>query len=295
MSQEVTDGKSSTLGPQELYGAMRWEICTMVLVMTCKQFSLAKCSACGENEQKVYCKRYPFVRQRMCPKVTLWPCSIGSLSCGCHKNLLRSSDGICVPENKCDPAKRKPKRPSFQFPPGTHIPGGTLKFLQSNQTIVLVLMSQIPWFQMGCFCMESTLIEYIPPRNVVRAVSCKYPVKMNKVQLGFELKMSDEATYIDLSLNRPGLQGLPFGFPGRFVVLYANGVCFVLKYSGNTESQVICSLWGLKNAKDEDEQVCFLTIARLCPGPTIDAYQENRDRCELHDDLVQQALNKNND
>lgn len=87
---------------------------------------------------------------------------------------------------------------------------------------------------------------------------------------------------VNLDTNR-----IPFDIPKKLNVLYANGDCIVLQFTGTKKDQKICSLWGPQNASGVDEQVCFTTFNRDCPGEIPFSYLQERDRCDLHDNLAQ--------
>ncbi|XP_049523806.1 uncharacterized protein LOC119453404 isoform X2 [Dermacentor silvarum] len=277
--------------------AMKRQIVYMIIVLASRLLSIVKCSSCeDDNQKRVYCTKSGVVRQKMCLGVAPFSCSTGSWPCACKEDLYRSSDGVCVQKRKCDPMYRTPKPRTTKFPRGTYIPGGAVKVLQKWKKLVRVATSTKRWLGNDCFCMDSDHVADFPPRNVVRTVSCKIYSKFGKfnnvmmkftAQIMFELGVEDGVTVFYLRRYKSDTNRIPFDIPKKLNVLYANGDCIVLQFTGTKKDQEICSLWGPQNASGVDEQVCFNTFNKDCPGEKTFSYLQERDRCDLHDKLAQ--------
>ncbi|XP_075559589.1 uncharacterized protein LOC142591096 isoform X2 [Dermacentor variabilis] len=277
---------------------MTWKFAYVTLVLNWRLLSIVKCSSCeDDNQERVYCTRSGAIRQNMCPRVARFPCSTGTWPCACKEPLLRSSDGACVQLNKCDPKYRTPKPRTTKFPRGTYIPGGAVKVLENKKRLVQVLTTTNRWLASECFCMDSDYVASFPPRNVVRTVSCRMYRKFGlfdnamvkfTAQIMFELDVEEGITVFHLRRYRSETSKIPFGLPNKLNVLYANGECIVWQFPGTAKGNDVCSLWGPENASGIDEQVCFDTFNRDCKGEKTISYPIHRERCDLHDKLVQE-------
>ncbi|XP_054925786.1 uncharacterized protein [Dermacentor andersoni] len=242
----------------------------VTLVLNWRLLSIVKGSSCENDDQKrVYCTKSGLIRQDMCPNVARVSCSTGTWPCACKEPLLRSSDGVCVRKNKCDPKHRKPKPRTTKFPRGTYIPGAAMKVLQSKRRLVRVSASRHLWLANDCFCMDSDHVADFVPRNVVRTMTCKMFGRFGKfnnalmkfsAQIMFELDVEEGVTVFRLR-----------------------------RYRADEE---MCSLWGPENASGVDERICFDIYNRDCPGKKTASYLIHRERCDLHDKLVQEPGKK---
>ncbi|XP_054925785.1 uncharacterized protein [Dermacentor andersoni] len=274
----------------------------VTLVLNWRLLSIVKGSSCENDDQKrVYCTKSGLIRQDMCPNVARVSCSTGTWPCACKEPLLRSSDGVCVRKNKCDPKHRKPKPRTTKFPRGTYIPGAAMKVLQSKRRLVRVSASRHLWLANDCFCMDSDHVADFVPRNVVRTMTCKMFGRFGKfnnalmkfsAQIMFELDVEEGVTVFRLRRYRAATNKIPFDFPNKVNVLYANGYCIVLQFPGAKKDEEMCSLWGPENASGVDERICFDIYNRDCPGKKTASYLIHRERCDLHDKLVQEPGKK---
>ncbi|KAK8784440.1 hypothetical protein V5799_009196 [Amblyomma americanum] len=159
----------------------------------------------------------------------------------------------------------------------------TLTVLQSREKIVLVLISKAAWRISRCHCMESTFEEALH-NYAVRSVTCHVPLDEESTALSsqketqkinFTVEHKNAATKVYLKGES---SDLPFALQGSYLVLAATTTCIVVQISDLVRGEPLCALWGLENARGNDEQYCFDMMQQICMQPVFDTFIE-RERC----------------
>uniref|UniRef100_A0A023G3L4 Putative tick defensins 1 n=1 Tax=Amblyomma triste TaxID=251400 RepID=A0A023G3L4_AMBTT len=152
------------------------------------------------------------------------------------------------------------------------------QILQSPQKLLLVRVSSNAWLAVECRCMQSEFVGTSP--NLQRSVTCHglaYERSeelrwFNRTEtLDFSVKFGSPGTTIELTSES---DRLPFGLHSPYVVLVATSTCMVLKVFQTAIENPICALWGLEDAKGNNESACFETMRAMCMEPFTDTFNE---------------------
>ncbi|XP_072145363.1 uncharacterized protein [Dermacentor andersoni] len=204
--------------------------------------------------------------------------------CHCYKMSSYSSTSSLLPNHKT-------------WRPKTEDPSAAIrKLLMSTKKVALLKISQAAWLKSECHCMESAFRQTMS-NELVLTVGCHIadvpgansqnrPTDENTAaRPGFAavtkatadiivnvVKNNDE-TELHLRILSDAPE-LPFDLKKKYKVLAATATCAVLKIAETIGGELICALWGLEVANNNEEDDCSYAIEKLCLQPLSDVFME---------------------